>query len=341
MDILEQLDLVKTLLESPQQLDELSKDTLRSYTSKASETLAGRGRKSAKKIKRQSSVELAKQKLHQILHKEFEAGEKKREKHAAGIQTHFLKEAPKVLANHGYSKLHSANGSDVYHKGHDNGHSSLVRISAPRSKYEGTNFTIHSTNGSGTGMGHNHQIDHSDSHHNNVTKMMNSFEHTIIGHHDDHKRLHMYESVEQINEDEYIKRQIEFVKRDSKDKGYTPQRRKAAREKLKSLRKLLTKEQVELEEARRGRPPKDAAKKAAFDAASTDEPKMHIIAQLNKAKTSSIPTPIHFKDGSKHEVHPVHAEKILARYSGLKPQEKLEFQKRVAQSHASLKNELI
>ena len=49
------------------------------------------------------------------------------------------------------------------------------------------------------------------------------------------------EEVEELDENDALKRQIDFVKRDASDKGYSPVRRKAAREKLKTLQSLSLK----------------------------------------------------------------------------------------------------
>lgn len=53
------------------------------------------------------------------------------------------------------------------------------------------------------------------------------------------------EEVEELDENDALKRQIDFVKRDASDKGYSPVRRKAAREKLKTLQSRLKNEEVE------------------------------------------------------------------------------------------------
>lgn len=284
------------LQEQTAELNELSKTTLKGYTAKAIETVAGRGRKSAKKIKRVSSVDLAKEKLGRILDREHTVKENTRNAHALDIQQHFNKEAPKMLEKHGFSRVHMHDNHTVYHKGHDNGHSTLVRLThTHEDNYRGSKFSMNSTSGAGTLNGHNHIVDHGESAEHNKTKMMNGFEQHLISDHDHHKRW-VTEGVEQTGE---------F-----------------------------------LEEGRRGRPPKDAAKRAAFNSAETDEPKMHIIAQLNKVKDSSVPTKVQFKDGSKHDIHSSHAEQILSKYSNMKPNDKIEFQKRVAASHASFKAEL-
>jgi alkylated DNA repair dioxygenase AlkB len=51
--------------------------------------------------------------------------------------------------------------------------------------------------------------------------------------------------LEELDENDALKRQIDFVKRDASDKGYSGVRRKAAREKLKSLQSRLKNEEVE------------------------------------------------------------------------------------------------
>jgi hypothetical protein len=47
-----------------------------------------------------------------------------------------------------------------------------------------------------------------------------------------------------------------------------------------------------------------------------------------------------FKDGTKHHISGQHAEKILAKYSTMKPAGKEEFQKKIGASHAAFKAEL-
>lgn len=284
------------LQEQADALYEISKKTLSSYTSKAEDSVAGRGRKSAKKLQRVSNIDLAKEKLSKILEKEHLAKEKKHAAKVDVVHNHFQKESKSLLAKHGYSKVHSAGDRAVYHKGHDNGHSTMIRINENPNKHphdsHGSKYSVHSTDGSGTIMGHNHTVNHRDDVETNKTEAVHKFHSNLIGHDKMGKQPSLYESVDV------------------------------------------------LEEGRRGRPPKDAAKRAAFNSAETDEPKMHIIAQLNKVKDSSVSTHVQFKDGSKHEVHSRHAEQILAKYSGMKPNEKIAFQQKVASSHASFKSEL-
>lgn len=95
-------------------------------------------------------------------------------------------------------------------------------------------------------------------------------------------------------------------------------------------------EQLELAE-RRGRPPKNA--KPAGDEAN--EPRQHIIQQLQRAKLSMQgAAKVRFADGSEHEIHGNHASKLLDKYAGMKPHEKEAFQKKIGASHEGLKSEL-
>jgi len=106
---------------------------------------------------------------------------------------------------------------------------------------------------------------------------------------------------------------------------------------VKSLR-----ESVELDEAR-GRPPKEgsAAWKARQSSTTASEPRQHIIQQLQRAKLSMDGgSKIKFHDGSEHHVSGNHASKILDKFEGLKPFEKMAFQKKVGHSHDNLKSEL-
>ena len=103
----------------------------------------------------------------------------------------------------------------------------------------------------------------------------------------------------------------------------------------------------EIDEAR-GRPPKEgsAAWKARQAAAKSgnvegDEPRQHIIQQLQRAKLSMQGgAKIRFKNGEEHHVHGTHAAKLLDKYAGMKPHEKETFQKKIGASHEGLKSEL-
>ena len=71
------------------------------------------------------------------------------------------------------------------------------------------------------------------------------------------------------------------------------------------------------------------------------EPNQHIMQQLQRAKLSMRGGEhVTFKDGTKHHVSGQHAEKILAKYSTMKPAGKEEFQKKISASHTAFKSEL-
>lgn len=105
----------------------------------------------------------------------------------------------------------------------------------------------------------------------------------------------------------------------------------------KYVRVPATNEDVELDEAR-GRPRKNPLPTGQSD---EPEPRQHIIQQLQRAKLSMRGGEhVTFKDGTKHMVPGHHAEKILAKYSAMKPAGKEEFQKKISASHAAFKEEL-
>jgi hypothetical protein len=92
-----------------------------------------------------------------------------------------------------------------------------------------------------------------------------------------------------------------------------------------------------LEEAR-GRPRKNPLPTGQSD---EPEPRQHIMQQLQRAKLSMRGGEhVTFKDGTKHHVSGNHAEKILAKYSAMKPAGKEDFQKKIHASHAAFKAEL-
>jgi hypothetical protein len=103
---------------------------------------------------------------------------------------------------------------------------------------------------------------------------------------------------------------------------------------LKTLKKM-NKEELELDEAKRGRPRKDGSSKPA---GSDDEEggREHIIVQLRKAENlRGSEKHVEFNDNSKHVINPAHVKKALDMHSGMKPSEKETFEKRLASSHAS------
>lgn len=92
----------------------------------------------------------------------------------------------------------------------------------------------------------------------------------------------------------------------------------------------------DLEEGRRGRPPKEgsAAYIAQQKGMQDDEADQHIINQVKKAADSTDkPFKIKYKDGSSQELHHTHAQKVLNRYMDSKPVQKVEHQNQIEKSH--------
>jgi hypothetical protein len=88
----------------------------------------------------------------------------------------------------------------------------------------------------------------------------------------------------------------------------------------------------------RGRPRKNPLPTGQSD---EPEPRQHIMQQLQRAKLSMRGGEhVTFKDGTKHHVAGHDAEKILAKYSAMKPSGKEEFQKKIHASHTAFKAEL-
>ena len=101
---------------------------------------------------------------------------------------------------------------------------------------------------------------------------------------------------------------------------------------------------ADLDEAR-GRPPKPGSeahkRQMAQGASEADEPRQHIIQQLQRAKLSMRGGEnVRFKDGSTHHVPGTHASRILSKYAGMKPHEKETLQKEVGASHEGLKKHI-
>lgn len=93
----------------------------------------------------------------------------------------------------------------------------------------------------------------------------------------------------------------------------------------------LNEENEMINEARRGRPPKNGAGRE-------ENEREHIIVQLRKNVSINGTKPIRFADNSEHSVDPAHAERALAHYAGLGPAHKEQFQKHIETSHANLMN---
>jgi len=115
-------------------------------------------------------------------------------------------------------------------------------------------------------------------------------------------------------------------------------RGKPEEKKPEEKKKEAVKEESDLEEGRRGRPPKvgSAAHAAQMANAQEDEPDQHIIMQLKKAADSTDkPHVITFKNGAKAVPHAI-AQKALDRYMGQKTADKDRHQEHLEKSHENL-----
>lgn len=93
------------------------------------------------------------------------------------------------------------------------------------------------------------------------------------------------------------------------------------------------KEETVLDEAKRGRPPKN--KPAEEGEEQEHQP---ILVQLRKHEISRGQTKIKFNDGSEHHVEPKHVKKALDKHVHLRTSiEKGDYQAALAHSHASFK----
>jgi len=90
------------------------------------------------------------------------------------------------------------------------------------------------------------------------------------------------------------------------------------------------KEEAKLDEAKRGRPSKNAS------ADGEEGGREHIIVQLRKSENlRGSEKKVEFNDNSKHVLNPAHVKKALDMHSGMRPSDKETFEKRLASSHAS------
>ena len=97
----------------------------------------------------------------------------------------------------------------------------------------------------------------------------------------------------------------------------------------------VTKEELELDEARRGRPRKDGSKPEGED----DGGREHIVMQLRKVVNLRGQKPVEFNDNSKHDVSVEHAKKALAKHDSMhKAADKQAYAERLAKSHGSFKS---
>ena len=87
-------------------------------------------------------------------------------------------------------------------------------------------------------------------------------------------------------------------------------------------------EETELDEARRGRPSKNAT-------GDEEGGREHIVVQLRKVVNLRGARPVDFNDNSKKDISVEHAKKALEMHSSMKPIQKGEFEARLAKSHSS------
>lgn len=140
------LDTADIMFEDVEQLDELSKDTMKSYVKKAQadpafEKKKGKPSKTtvAIRAKREKGMASAKEKLQAIVKAENEAHYKHAKKLHGKLDDHFEAEAPKILKKHGFDEVHAGVHKDPYGEGkdkhirtfihkHDNGHVSIMAL---------------------------------------------------------------------------------------------------------------------------------------------------------------------------------------------------------------------
>lgn len=122
-----------------------------------------------------------------------------------------------------------------------------------------------------------------------------------------------------------------------KSNGWTKHLDKA-KQRIKGVAKAtdrLTKEELELDEARRGRPRKDGSKPEGED----DGGREHIVMQLRKVVNLRGQKPVEFNDNSKHDISVEHAKKALAKHDSMhKAADKQAYAERLAKSHGSFKS---
>jgi len=104
---------------------------------------------------------------------------------------------------------------------------------------------------------------------------------------------------------------------------------------LKTGEYKMQKEEIELDEAKRGRPRKDGSTKPGDD----DGGREHIVVQLRKSVNLRGQKDVEFNSGEKHQVSVDHAKKALQMHDSMKKSEdKQDFAARLAKSHGSFKD---
>jgi hypothetical protein len=130
----------KNIDEEAEQIDEISRKTLRSYINKSGESMKqkGRGRPSrafsAKKAKRSAGIETAKRKINDKNEKEWDEMEQSRENTISTVHSYILNDGPKKA---GYSKFNSSGDRTIFVKKGPNGHLLYLEVYNNADKYSG------------------------------------------------------------------------------------------------------------------------------------------------------------------------------------------------------------
>lgn len=180
--------------ENADQLNELSKETLQSYKTKAENDPAlakKRGRVSSTtqmtRAKRIKGLENAAKKLGDIRKKEFEKSFAKSQAKNEDLHKHFHKEAPKILAKHGYTKVSENDKRATYVRPHETGHVTTVTLHKKTPELGVASHDFGSSINMST-RHHTHDggsfID-DDKHTKQKREMMPKFEAAVIKHHSD------------------------------------------------------------------------------------------------------------------------------------------------------------
>ena len=99
-------------------------------------------------------------------------------------------------------------------------------------------------------------------------------------------------------------------------------------------------EDVTIDEAARGRPAKDPAKRALQAAAEADEPSKNLMNQIRKHQLATVPIKVLFKNGDRVHLNDSHVADFLDRYHALRtPKEKQELINAAHASHEAFKDE--
>ena len=140
---IERIDLESIIVEEVESLDVVSKETLVSYKNKANaqvDATKKRGKPSSTTIalraKRRAGLEAAEDRLHKIRSAERAKHEEESKSLGKSLDDHFAKEAPKILAKHGFEKVHDHANQKTYIHKHENGHATMISLHNRPNKYD-------------------------------------------------------------------------------------------------------------------------------------------------------------------------------------------------------------